>query len=31
MPGGVPDIHVLVVRKDTDGRNEPGQDGIGIT
>jgi len=31
MPGGVPGIYVLVMRKYTDGRNEPGHDGIEIT
>ncbi len=31
MPGGVPGIDILVVGQDTDGRYEPGHDGIGIT
>jgi hypothetical protein len=28
MPGPVPGIHVLVTKKDVDGRDKPGHDGL---
>jgi hypothetical protein len=31
MPGLVPGIHVLATKKDVDGRDKPGHDGIRLS